>query len=81
MKLVDTRKLSQNAQEAIRLRAIKLVIVDGESRTQAARFLEVSRVSVSNRVSAYQKKGEGAVRGSPFFGYEASPASSMRYNR
>lgn len=61
MKLVDTRKLSQDAQEAIRLRAIRLVLVEGKSRTQAARFLGVTRVSVSNWVSIYQKKGKGAV--------------------
>lgn len=61
MKLVDTRKLSPDAQETLRLRAIRLVLVGGKSRTAAAELLGVTRVSVSNWVSAYQKKGEGAI--------------------
>ena len=61
MKLVDTRKLSPDAQEAIRLRAIRLVLDGGQSRTAAAELLGVTRVSVSNWVSVYQKKGEGAI--------------------
>lgn len=61
MKLVDTRKLSPDAQETIRLRAIRLVLTGGKSRTAAADLLGVTRVSVSNWVSAYLKKGEGAI--------------------
>ena len=61
MKLVDTRKLSPDAQETIRLRAIRLVLAGGKSRTAAADLLGVTRVSVSNWVSAYLKKGEGAI--------------------
>ena len=61
MKLVDTRKLSPDAQEAIRLRGIRLVLDGEQSRTAAAELLGVTRVSVSNWVSAYLKQGEGAI--------------------
>ncbi len=61
MKLVDTRKLSPDAQETIRLRAIRLVLDGGKSRTAAAELLGVTRVSVSNWVSVYLKQGEGAI--------------------
>ena len=47
MKLKDARKLTQDAQEALRLRAIKWVINDGKTRTEVASLLGVSRVAVS----------------------------------
>jgi transposase len=62
MELVDARKLSQEAQEALRLRAIKMVMSDSFTRTAVAAILGVSRVAVSNWVIKYKKEGLGAVQ-------------------
>jgi transposase len=61
MKLPDARKLSQDAQEALRLRAISAVVSEGRTRTEIARLLGVSRVAVSRWVCAHSKGGEQAV--------------------
>jgi len=61
MKLKDARKLTQDAQEALRLRAIKWVVTEGKTRTEVASLLGVSRVAVSGWVSRYKKSGEEAV--------------------
>ena len=61
MKLKDARKLTQDAQEALRLRAIKWVVAEGKTRTEVASLLGVSRVAVSGWVSRYKKNGEEAV--------------------
>lgn len=61
MILTDARKLSQDAQEALRLRAIKLVVHDGMNKAQAARILGVSRQAVSGWCSRYVKGGEKFV--------------------
>ena len=47
MELIDARKLSQDAQEALRLRAIKIVLEDGKTRTEVAELLGVSRYAVN----------------------------------
>jgi transposase len=62
MDLIDARKLSQDAQEALRLRAIKMVVSDGLKRTEVAASLGVSRVAVSNWVIKYKKEGLGSVQ-------------------
>jgi transposase len=61
MKLKDARTLTQDAQEALRLRAIKCVVEDGKTRTEVAGYLGVSRVAVSGWVLAYTKGGEKSV--------------------
>lgn len=62
MKLSDARTLSQDAQEALRFRAIHLVVNEGKSRAEAGRLLGVSRVAVSGWVSKYEKTGPDAVK-------------------
>jgi transposase len=61
MELTDARKLSQEAQEALRLRAIKMVLDDGKTRTEVAELLGVSRYSVNCWVAKYQEGGKAAV--------------------
>jgi transposase len=61
MELTDARKLSQDAQEALRLRAIKIVLEDGKTRTEVAELLGVSRYAVNCWVAKYQKGGKKAV--------------------
>lgn len=61
MKLEDARTLSQDAQEALRFRAIHLVLNEEKSRTEVGRLLGVSRAAVSGWVSTYQKSGKEAV--------------------
>jgi transposase len=61
MELTDARKLSQDAQEALRLRAIKAVEVDGKKITEVAVLFGVSRAAVSNWISAHRKGGQKAV--------------------
>src|ERR1019366_4173005 len=61
MELIDARKLSQDAQEALRLRAIKMVLDDGKTRTEVAKLIGVSRYSVNCWVAKYQEGGKIAV--------------------
>lgn len=61
MELIDARKLSQEAQEALRLRAIKMVLEDGKSRREVADLLGVSRYAVSGWALKYQQGGQQAV--------------------
>ena len=61
MELIDARKLSQDAQEALRLRAIKIVLEDGKTRTEVAELLGVSRYAVNCWVAKYQQGGKKAV--------------------
>ncbi|MBY0293274.1 MAG: helix-turn-helix domain-containing protein [Alphaproteobacteria bacterium] len=56
MEPTDARKLSQNAQEALRLRAIKAVVVDGKKIPEAAVLFGVSRAAVSSWKSAVFRK-------------------------
>ena len=59
MQLGDTRKLSQDTQEALRKRAIKLVVVDQKSVREAARAVGgVFRNSVYRWLAAYRVNGE-----------------------
>ena len=59
--MVDARKLSQEAQEALRLRAIRAVVEGGKTKTEVAVLFGVSRAAVSGWVSAHNKGGEKAV--------------------
>jgi len=62
MKLEDARRLSQDAQEALRFRAIHLVVNGGKSRAEVGRLLGVSRAAVSGWVSKYKKAGSAALK-------------------
>lgn len=61
MELTDARKLTQEAQEALRLRAIKMVLENGKTRTAVAELLGVSRYAVNCWVAKYQQGGKPAV--------------------
>lgn len=61
MKLKDARKLTKDAQEALRLRSIKWVVHNGKIRTEVACLLGVSRVAVSGWVARYKRSGEEAI--------------------
>ena len=60
MKLIDARKLNQDAQEAVRKRAVKLVL-SGETHAKAAKNSGVARGTVSRWVSTYRSHGESAL--------------------
>lgn len=61
MQLGDTRKLGQDTLEALRKRAIKLVVVDHKPVREAAQALGVLRTSVYRWLKAYRIKGESGL--------------------
>lgn len=61
MQLGDTRKLSQDTQEALRKRAIKLIIEDQKPVKYAAQALGVLRTSIYRWLAAYRQKGEEGI--------------------
>lgn len=61
MRTRDARRLSQDAQEELRLRAVALV-EEGRTQVEAAEILDVSRQSVSEWVRAHRVGGEDALR-------------------
>jgi transposase len=61
MMLTDARKLTQDAQEALRLRAVKMVVQDNISKTQVARLLGVSRRAVINWCTKYEDEGKDSL--------------------
>lgn len=64
----DARQLSQDAQEELRFRALKMVR-DGVTQVAVAAFLEVSKTSVNQWVKRARRDGDGALakrkRGNP----------------
>lgn len=60
MELGDARKLTQEAQESLRLRAVKAVVKDKKSCIEVAKVLGVARGTVSRWVSVYKKEGSKA---------------------
>ena len=62
MILTDARKLSQDAQEALRMRAIKAVVDDGMTIVAVAKMFDVSRAAVTSWLSKYRKGGVAAVK-------------------
>lgn len=62
MQLGDTRKLGQDTQEALRRRAIKLVVVDRKPVKEAAQALGVLRTSVYRWLKTYRTKGESGLK-------------------
>jgi len=58
----DTRKLPRSAQEALRQKVVRAVIVHGMSQREAARMFEVSENSVSTWVRAFRDNGAVALK-------------------
>lgn len=61
MELKDARTLSQDAQEAVRLRAIKAIIIDGLKIGEVVNLFSVSRAAVNKWISAHKKGGQKAL--------------------
>ena len=61
MELKDARKLSQDTQEALRLRAIKSVVIDGMKIAEVVNLFGVSRAAVNKWISAHKKGGQKAL--------------------
>jgi transposase len=59
--MVDPRTLSPEAQEALRRRAVEMVLVQGQKIGRVAQLLGVSRMSVSTWVKAARAGGEAAL--------------------
>ena len=57
----DLRKLSPQAQEAVRLRVVEAVR-GGMSQSEAARTFEVSRQSVNGWMTLYARAGKRALK-------------------
>ena len=61
MRLGDARKLDQGTQEALRKRAVLLVINGGKTLPEAAIAVGVARGTVSRWVTSYRKVGEAGI--------------------
>jgi transposase len=61
----DTRKLSTEAKEALRVRVAAAVVDDGMRPAEAARVFKVSRTSVYAWAEAYRKGGAPALKTKP----------------
>jgi transposase len=57
----DTRTLSPRAQEELRRRAVRAVVVEGHTQGEVARLFGVSRQSVNGWVKARREGGERAL--------------------
>lgn len=58
----DTRKLSRSAQEALRHKVVRAVIVQGMTQREAAKLFEVSENSVSSWVRSYRNGGKSTLK-------------------
>jgi transposase len=58
----DTRKLPRSAQEALRKKVVRAVVVHGKTQREAARLFEVSENSVSAWVRAFRQNGPVALK-------------------
>ena len=61
----DARRLSAEAQEDLRRRAVRAVVEQGKSQAETARTFGVSRMAVSNWVQAYRHRGWAALKSKP----------------
>lgn len=61
MEATDTRRLSPKAQEELRRRAVRAVVKEGLSQSEAARALGVSRQSVNGWLTTYRQRGEAGL--------------------
>ena len=57
MKKTDARKLSSEAQEALRIRVVMGIVEDGLRQKEAVRIYRVSRAAIIKWTSIYRKKG------------------------
>jgi len=62
VEVTDTRRLSPEAQEELRRRAVRAVSEEGLSQSEAARLLGVSRQSLNGWLKAYREQGERGLR-------------------
>ena len=62
MELGDARKLTQDAQESLRLRAVRTVLKEGHTCTESAKLFGVARGTVSRWVSSFRQGSEVALR-------------------
>lgn len=60
MEIKDARSLSSSAQEALRRRAVH-VVLQGKSQTEVARIFDVSRSAVAKWMSLYRQGGDRAL--------------------
>ena len=58
----DTRKLPHSAQEALRKKVVRAVVVLGKTQREAARMFEVSENSVSAWIRTFRSKGPNALK-------------------
>lgn len=61
MQLGDARKLTQDAQESLRMRAVKAVIEDQKTCAEIGMILGVARGTVSKWVSTYRQQGKDGL--------------------
>jgi len=61
MKIADARTLSQDAQESLRMRAVKAVIEDGKTQVETAKTFGVGRVIVGRWIARYRREGQEAL--------------------
>lgn len=64
MELKDARSLSQEAQEDLRMRVVR-VVLNNMSQTEAARVFHVSRQSVNKWVNIWHKEGREGLKSKP----------------
>jgi hypothetical protein len=88
MKKRDARLLSPEAQEYIRLQAVR-AIVDGMKQVEAVHVFGVSRAAVGKWMAAYRRGGLKALRARPrgrpkdqgrLKGWQAAASSSTGYS-
>ena len=58
----DTRKLPRSAQEALRKKVVRAVVVHGKTQREAARMFEVTENSVSAWVRAFRHSGPAVLK-------------------
>jgi transposase len=64
MELGDARKLSQEGQEVLRYRAVRLVVEERRKQGEVARLLGVARGTVNRWIGVYRRHGErGLAKG------------------
>jgi transposase len=62
MKTKDARRLSPEAQEDLRIRAVKAVVEGGMKQTKAAEVFGVARPTINRWVGEYRKHGAAALK-------------------
>ncbi|NBB86183.1 MAG: helix-turn-helix domain-containing protein [Bacteroidetes bacterium] len=65
LKATDGRYLSPDAKEAIRLRAVRAVRIEGMKQVEVIRTMGVSKTALYEWLCAYDSGGEAAIKGKP----------------